>query len=150
MEIPGYTYLTHKIIFRPWGIECRFTVGRDGQHFNDIVMLETGNENETVIADAIVKRLVPVIAAIQRESIRCKEFDNVGPELKEALFWLVQQIRKYPNATLAQAQTAWDSAWADSLFTFGKLAVYVQQQVGGVTWNGFKTYVIDHVFEGID
>ena len=150
MEIPGYKYIGHRIMIRPWGIECLFTVDRDGQHFNDIVMVETGNENETVIADAIVKRLVPVIAAIQRESIRCKEFDNVGPELKEALFWLVKQIRKYPNATLAQAQTAWNSAWADSLFTFEKLAVYVQRQVGGVTWDGFKTYVINHVFEGVD
>lgn len=28
MEISGYTYITHKLIDRPWYPECRFTVAR--------------------------------------------------------------------------------------------------------------------------
>lgn len=40
MKIEGYTYIAHKIIQCPWGIECRFTVAKhDGSHINDIVMI---------------------------------------------------------------------------------------------------------------
>ena len=75
---------------------------------------------------------------------------DVGPEVLEALKWLVTQIRKYPNATYAQATTAWNAAWGDSLFTFDKLAVYILKRVGNITWEKFKTYVITHKINGID
>jgi len=59
MEIKGYKYLAHKIVPRPWGIECRFAVARltDDSHINDIAMLETGKEDEKEIALAVAKRL---------------------------------------------------------------------------------------------
>lgn len=38
MEIDGYTYIAHKLINRPWGPECRFTVARiDGSHINEVI-----------------------------------------------------------------------------------------------------------------
>jgi hypothetical protein len=58
VEIEGYKYLAHKIVPRPWGIECRFTVDKNGLHFNDIVMLETGKEDEKEIAGIILKRML--------------------------------------------------------------------------------------------
>jgi len=58
MKIEGYQYITHKIIPRPWGIECRFTVARpDGTHINEIVMLNDGLEDEAQIASLIVGKL---------------------------------------------------------------------------------------------
>ena len=75
---------------------------------------------------------------------------DVGPEVLEALKWLVTQIRKYPNATYAQATTAWNAAWADSLFSFDKFAAYILKRIGNITWDRFKTYVINHKIEGID
>jgi len=57
MEIRGYQYIAHKIVPRPWGIECRFTVDKNGQHINDIVMLRDGREGEEEIAELISERL---------------------------------------------------------------------------------------------
>ena len=58
MKIEGYQYITHKIIPRPWGIECRFTVARpDGTHINEIVMLNDGLEDEAQIASLIIGKL---------------------------------------------------------------------------------------------
>ena len=58
MKIEGYQCITHKIIPRPWGIECRFTVARpDGTHINEIVMLNDGLEDEVQIASLIVGKL---------------------------------------------------------------------------------------------
>jgi hypothetical protein len=38
MNIEGYTYIAHKLIQRPWGPECRFTVARpDGSHINEVI-----------------------------------------------------------------------------------------------------------------
>jgi hypothetical protein len=59
MDIPGYKYIGHKIIHRPWGIECRFTVSRkDCREINDIVMLSDGKEDEKQLADLILTRLL--------------------------------------------------------------------------------------------
>ena len=58
MKIEGYQYIIHKIIPRPWGIECRFTVARpDGTHINEIVMLNDGLEDEAQIASLIIGKL---------------------------------------------------------------------------------------------
>ena len=58
MKIEGYQYIIHKIIPRPWGIECRFTVARpDGTYINEIVMLSDGLEDEAQIASLIVGKL---------------------------------------------------------------------------------------------
>ena len=91
-----------------------------------------------------------IAAYKEREAKFDKRFDNLGTEVKEALFWLIRKIRQYPNATYAQAETAWNAEWADSLSTFAKLAAHVQKLAGGVTWANFKTYVINHEFEGLD
>jgi hypothetical protein len=58
MNIPGYKYLTHKIITRPWGVECRFAVRRDNEpDFNDIVMVSSEKADEKELVELIVARL---------------------------------------------------------------------------------------------
>jgi len=95
-------------------------------------------------------------AAEDREAKFCRLIDNWGDELKEVLFWLIREIRQYPNVTLEQAETVWnvETVWSaersDSLFEFNRTVTWMRNQFGGVTWDGFKTYVIDHYFEGVD
>lgn len=96
------------------------------------------------------KLFAHITASKEREAKFSKVFDHLGTEVKEALRWLILKIRQYPNATYAQAETQWNNEWADSLFTFAKLAAHVQRIAGDVTWAQFKTYVINHYFEGID
>jgi hypothetical protein len=62
MKIPGYTYVTHKIISRPWGPECRYTVSRDGIDINDVVMLSSVKADDQQVCDQIVARLAVIDA----------------------------------------------------------------------------------------
>jgi len=145
--------LTHRLlkrVQRPWGWEALVEV-LDGtiviEGFTPVFDHEPTDAEVTAIMVAIKARIQ---ANLDYESVRSTIFDSIGPELKEALTWMVKKIRQNPNATEAQAETAWNAEWADSLFTFTKLAAYVQKLAGNVTWNQFKTYVIDHKFGGID
>jgi hypothetical protein len=151
MNIEGYTYIAHKLIQRPWGPECRFTFARpDGSHINDVIPIPSVDISTADLTALVTTYLGRMKAEEGRQALFSHVFDQAGPEVKEAVFWLIWQIRQYPNATYAQAETAWNAAWADSLFTFAKLASYVQKLAGDVTWANFKTYVINHYFEGID
>lgn len=152
MNIPNYTYVTHKLISRPWGQECRFTVkNANGKFIDDVVPIKSMAVEESELVDTISKRLALWKEAEDREAITYHFFDHVGPEIKEALFWLIRKIRQYPNATYAQAETQWNEEWADSLFTFAKLTAYIQNRIkANITWANFKTYVINHYFEGLD
>lgn len=106
--------------------------------------------SESDISSAMSSIVNNFQARRDRESLTCRVFDDVGPELREALFWLISKIRQYPNATYAQAETQWNNEWSYSLFTFEKLATHVQKRAGNVTWAQFKTYVINHLFEVLD
>ncbi len=153
MEIEGYKYITHKLIQRVWGAECRFTVARltDGSHINDVIEIGDMGISEADLIIRISARLAKIKEIKDYEALVCHYLDDVGIEVREALHWLVRKIRQYPNATYAQAETAWNAEFADSLFTFAKLTSYVQRRISsGITWLAFKTYVINHHFEGID
>ncbi len=153
MIIPGYEYITHKLIQRPWGAECRFTVARitDGSHINDVIGVDNVNISEADLITKISVRLAKIKETEDYEAMVCHYFDGIGHEVREALHWLIRKIRQYPNATYAQAETAWNTEFADSLFTFAKLTTYVQRRISStITWSGFKTYVINHHFEGLD
>ncbi len=158
LTIPDYTYVTHKLINRPWGPEVRFTVKDNANQFIDAVvpidsMAATDSE---LVADisAYLSRLQEVRQAEAeeqaREALVCRYFDNSGEEVREALHWLVKKIRQYPNTTLTKAETQWNAEWAENLFTWDRLVTFMQRKVGGLTWAEFKTYVINHRFEGID
>jgi hypothetical protein len=55
MNIEGY--IIHKIIPRPWGIECRFTVKRGENEYNEIVMIDSVDPAESVLIDLIERRI---------------------------------------------------------------------------------------------
>jgi len=145
--------LTHRILkkkLRPWGWEALVEV------LNGTIVLEgltpTFNHDPTTeeIDSVMVEIKNRIQARLDYEAVRSTVFDTVGPEIKEAVFWLIRKIRENPNATYSQAETVWNATWADSLFTSAKLTTYVQRMAGGITWTQFKTYVIARKFEGVD
>jgi hypothetical protein len=151
MNIAGYIYVTHKLINRPWGPECRFTVRRpDGTLIDDVVNISSMDISNANLVDVVTNHLSILKGIKDREALVCHLFDDAGIEVKEALRWLVRKVREFPNATYAQAEIVWNAEWSNSLFTFAKLTVFLQKRVGDVTWAQFKTYVIDHRFEGVD
>ena len=103
MKIEGYQYITHKIIPRPWGIECRFTVARpDGTHINEIVMLNDGLEDEAQIASLIVGKLkvidVPLETLIPERIYTETEAKNL----------MVEKGYLIPGENLSDLKSKWD------------------------------------------
>ncbi len=85
MKIEGYAYITHAIIPRPWGIECRFTVAdQDGNHINDIVMLGDGSEDEETIAGMILSKLQSQATVEEEPPAKLYTEEEVNQLLKEA------------------------------------------------------------------
>ena len=151
MEIEGFTYITHKLIDRPWGPECRYTFAwPTGEHINEVIRIPSMDISNDDLKALVVAQLAKLKEHREQMAKFCRLINNWGPELKEALLWLVRKIREYPNATLQQAETAWNAEWSDSVFEFDRLVNYMRSQFGGLTWDSFKTYVIEHYFEGID
>ena len=149
LTIPDYTYVTHKLINRPWGPEVRFTVkDSNNQFIDEVTPIKSMSATDSELVEVISGVLARIKAAKDHAALFSHDFDGMGEELKQAFRWLVQKIRQYPNATLTQAETAWNAEWADSLFTWDKLVVHFRNRVGGITWNKFKTFVINRKFEG--
>ena len=103
MKIEGYQYITHKIIPRPWGIECRFTVARpDGTHINEIVMLNDGLEDEAQIASLIIGKLkvidVPLETLIPERIYTETEVKNL----------MVEKGYLIPGENLLDLKSKWD------------------------------------------
>jgi len=103
MKIEGYQYIIHKIIPRPWGIECRFTVARpDGTHINEIVMLNDGLEDEAQIASLIVGKLkvidVPLETLIPERIYTETEVKNL----------MVEKGYLIPEENLLDLKSKWD------------------------------------------
>ena len=103
MKIEGYQYIIHKIIPRPWGIECRFTVARpDGTHINEIVMLNDGLEDEAQIASLIVGKLkvidVPLEMLIPERIYTETEVKNL----------MVEKGYLIPEENLLDLKSKWD------------------------------------------
>jgi hypothetical protein len=151
MDIPGYTYVTHKLIPRPWGPECRYTVkDANDQFIDDVVPIKSMNISQADLIQVVTDRLRQMKDAKDYEDSFDRRFDDIGVEVKEALHWFVRKIRQFPNATLPQAETAWNAEWTDSIFTFQKLVTFMRNKVDGITWDNFKLYVINHRFRGVD
>lgn len=59
--IDGYKYITHKLINRPWGPECRYTVAKaDGSHINDVVVIPSMKIEEKELTEIVAARLAMI------------------------------------------------------------------------------------------
>jgi hypothetical protein len=58
MEIPGYKYITHKLINRPWGPEVRYTVkNADDNFIDDVFNIPSMKIEEKVLVNLLLDRL---------------------------------------------------------------------------------------------
>lgn len=58
MIIKDYKYITHKLIQRLWGAECRFTVAKlDDSHINDVISVPDLKIDEKELSELILQRL---------------------------------------------------------------------------------------------
>jgi len=61
MEIEGFTYITHKLINRPWGPECRYTFAwPTGEHINEVIRIpgmDISNEDLKILVAAQLAKL---------------------------------------------------------------------------------------------
>jgi hypothetical protein len=64
MEISGYTYITHKLIDRPWYPECRFTVARltDNSHINEVIRIPSMKVEEKELVKLLEVELARIDA----------------------------------------------------------------------------------------
>lgn len=62
LSIPGYTYIQHKTIQRPWGPECQFTVADvNGNHINETVAIPSVDSLPAVLEPIIADRIAQVV-----------------------------------------------------------------------------------------
>lgn len=81
---------------------------------------------------------------LRQDQVRALEYlDNI-------LRYMVVGIRANPGITQAQAQTAINTAYPDSIVDFSKLYNFYKNLLNITTWSEFKIWVIDHKFRGID
>jgi len=85
------------------------------------------------------------------------QFDlgDEGGESREILWKLVTAVRANPDLTLAFAIKWYDANYPDGLYNgtqlLLKMCQWLTKEVGfEPTWDQFKTYVINNVFEGVD
>jgi len=136
---------------RLWGEEVKVVIKEGLLHIQTLILEFKGESpSEETIQKRIDRHISQIQAHIDFELNRAVEVDILDPPIKEALFWLVKKIRANPDATLAQAETVWNTEMADKIFDFDKLVSKIKATIGNITWDQFKTYVINKKFEGVD
>ena len=85
---------------------------------------------------------------------RLNQFD-LGENSKEILIKLIKAIRTIPALTVTQATTWYDTNYPDAMWKgtelLKRMQAKIEEETGVVcTWDQFKTYVINHLFEGVD
>ena len=78
-----------------------------------------------------------------------------GGEAREIMFKLIKAIRNTPALTVTQATNWYDTNYPEGLYSgiqlLKKMRTWLTKEVGfEPTWDQFKTYVINNVFEGVD
>lgn len=156
INIPNYTYVTHRIIARPWGIECNFTV-RDitGNDINDTITVTSAVVDESEIAELITTRLQS-ITTLQSEpippvaTIAVSNIDAGLIEAKERLkgFGIIQ-IKTNPLISEGDYFAAFDSAFdvPDAFVARKLLSLYIEGSfsqgfISEPTFNAFRDFVV--------
>jgi hypothetical protein len=77
LEISRYKYITHKIIPRPTGTECRFTmVNKEGRYFDEVIRVPKEKIADKDLVKLILAHLAivdhPVEEIVPQESISAR------------------------------------------------------------------------------
>ena len=80
---------------------------------------------------------------------------DLGENSKEILIMLIHAVRNNPSLTIEQVTTWYDNNYPDAIWKglslLQKMQDKIEEETGVVcTWDQFKTYVQNHLFEGVD
>lgn len=80
---------------------------------------------------------------------------DLGENSREILVKLIKAVRNTPALTITQATTWYDTNYPDAMWKgtelLKRMQTKLEEETGStVTWAQFKTYVINHIFEGVD
>ena len=80
---------------------------------------------------------------------------DLGENSKDILIMLIKAVRNNPGLTVTQATTWYDTNYPDApwkgIQLLKRMQAKIEEETGVVcTWDQFKTYVINHLFEGVD
>jgi len=83
------------------------------------------------------------------------DLGDEGGESKEIMLVLIKAIRNNHDLTITQATSWYDTNYPDALYRGIQLLLKMRQwltkEIGfEPTWDQFKTYVINNIFEGVD
>jgi hypothetical protein len=103
MEIKDHTYITHKLIDRPWYPECRFTVARltDDSHINEVIRIPSMKVEETDLAKLIEAALVMIDAPRPDDPVDPVEQAQADKEAEIKAYLVKQEL-------ITAEQTVWD------------------------------------------
>ena len=137
---------------KPWGIEVTVAFTRNGTGEHSIHTFRFNSQEQINIEGPV--RLANKKARLELAWSELNRFD-LGEDSREILISMIKWIRNNPNANLNQACGAYSSAYPDALWTCEQFLLRLRRAIEkafGVTptWEQFKTYVINNVFEGVD
>jgi len=64
VELENGKYIQHRILVRPWGWECQFTVDLDGRYIDEVLPIDS-KADEKAISQAIDDRLLEIKNRLQ-------------------------------------------------------------------------------------
>jgi len=137
---------------RPGGIEVTVAFTRDVTGERSVHTFRFDSQ-EQIDAEGPT-RLANKKARLELAWSELNRFD-LGEDSREILRSMIIWIRNNPTATVTQGCVAYNTAYPDALWSCTQFLFRLRRAIEnhfGVTptWEQFKTYVIDNVFEGID
>ena len=137
---------------KPWGIEVTVAFQRDVTGERSVHTFRFDSQEQ--IDSEGPTRLANKKARLELAWSELNRFD-LGEDSRDILISMIKWIRNNPTATIAQGCTAYNTAYPDALWSCEQFLLRLRRAIEkafGVTptWEQFKTYVINNVFEGVD
>jgi hypothetical protein len=156
--LPGICFAgtwSHELIKtkeRPWGLEAlvKFERSPTGEKTFSILCFK---DQAQLIAEGLA-RVANIKEKLELNYSPLNDFD-LGENSRQIMKSIIIWIRNNPDATFAQAVAAYDIAYPDAIWKGSAFFIKAQEWIASatgltVTWDQFKTYVINNIFAGID
>lgn len=137
---------------RPWGLEAliKFERSPTGEKTFRILVFE----NKAQLVSDGPGRVAKIKERLELNYSPLNDFD-LGENSRQIMKTLIIWIRNHPDATFGEAVDAYDGAYPDAIWKGSSFFYEAQDWLAEATgqtvaWNGFKLYVINNIFAGID
>lgn len=151
MELLGYTYITHKVVPRPSGNECRFTAVRDSDGFevSDTVFVGTSTDIQSIIQSFLDRQQSTIIEqevtvpvddriAVSMAEAQSKVKLTGCAFLKSAPSCSFEEFINYLNSVLAPE----DAMLAPKLFTLYRDSAFSAGRITENIFEAFRDFVV--------